>query len=155
MKIVRIDGIKGLINALFICAGLIAGFVIAPGYLAMHLWNKYLVNLLQFPTLNHLQGVLLWGIVAITYCILSKEGFAVYFKDAPNELSEEEINSIVKNAEINKKMKMMNRLMAKHDKFEVNKDEIKKNSSLVSSPISLNKKNSVEESKDEKVSNIK
>ena len=154
MKIVRIDGIKGLINALLICAGLFAGFVISPGYLAMHLWNKYLVNLLMFPTLHHLQGILLWGIVAITYCILSKNGFAVSFKESP-ELSDEEVNSIVQNAKITNKMKMMNKLMSKHDKFELKKDEIKKDSSLVSSPISINKKDAVEDSKEENVSNIK
>lgn len=154
MKIVKIDGFKGLINVLLICSGLFAGFVICPGYLAMHLWNKYLVNLLMFPVLNHFQGVLLWGIVAITYCILNKKGFAVSFKETP-ELSDAEVDSIIQNAKISTQMKMMNKLMTKRDKFELKNDEMKKESSLVSSPISINKKNSVEESNEENVSNIK
>ena len=70
-------------------------------------------------------------------------------------MSDEEVNSIVQNAKITNKMKMMNKLMSKHDKFELKKDEIKKDSSLVSSPISINKKDAVEDSKEENVSNIK
>ena len=67
MKVVQINGIKGLITALFIGVCLFAGFVIFPGYVAMTLWNKYLVANLMFPALNLIQGVLLWGIAAITF----------------------------------------------------------------------------------------
>lgn len=73
MKIVKIDGFRGIITALFIGACLFAGFVLFPGYVSMYLWNKYFVGLLSFPVINHIQGVLLWGILAVSYCILSKE----------------------------------------------------------------------------------
>ena len=75
MKIIQIDGIKGLITAAFMGVCLFAGFVLFPGQVAMTLWNKYLVSSFMFPTLDLLQGVLLWGIVAISYC---SPYFAIY-----------------------------------------------------------------------------
>ena len=45
----------------------------------------------MFPQLNLLQGILLWAIVVITYCILTKGGFAVSLKNTP-ELSDEELD---------------------------------------------------------------
>ncbi len=160
MKIVQIDGIRGLITAVFIGVCLFAGFVVFPGYAAMYLWNTYLVNLLMFPVLNLLQGVLLWGIVAITYCILAKQNFAVSFKES-KELSDAELDSIIQKAKISSNMRMMNKVISKSDKFELNnKDLLKKStsekdSSLVSSPISLNPKNESEKSEEDNVSNVK
>lgn len=160
MKIVKIDGIKGLITALFICAGLFAGFVISPGYIAMHLWNKYLVNLLMFPQLNLLQGVLLWAIIGISYCITCNKGFAVSFRESP-ELSDEEVDSIIQKAKNNSKLKMMNKIMTKSEKFEIKNDDfiksssVENDSSFISSPISINKKTQIDKVEDENVSNLK
>ena len=49
MKVIKIDGIKGLFTAVFMGMCLFAGFVISPGYAAMYLWNKYLVTGYMFP----------------------------------------------------------------------------------------------------------
>ena len=81
MKVVKIDGFKGIFAAVFMGVCLFAGFVIFPGMVAMHLWNKYLVNLFMFPVLNLLQGVLLWGIVAITTFILAKDEMPISFQE--------------------------------------------------------------------------
>ena len=117
MKIIQIDGFKGLVSAVFIGACLFAGFVISPGYAAMTLWNKYLVSSYMFPQLNLLQGILLWAIVVISYSILTKGGFAVSFKTTP-ELSDEELNSIIKSAKISTQMRMLNKSVSKSDKYE-------------------------------------
>lgn len=117
MKIIKIDGFKGLVTALFIVACLFAGFVIFPGIVMMYLWNKYLVNLAQFPILDVFQGVLLWGIIAISYIIITKGKCAVSFKQAP-ELSDPEMNMIIKNAKIYSQMKKINNNMSKSDKFD-------------------------------------
>lgn len=160
MKIVQIDGVKGVITAVFMGACLFSGFVLCPGYAAMSLWNKYLVNLYMFPTLNLFQGVLLWGIAVITYCILSKKGFAISFKNTP-ELSDAELNSIIQRAKIDSRMRMMNTMISKTDKFEVRKENIVKSTSvekesLVSSPISISsKKESAEKSENKDISKIK
>lgn len=160
MKIIQIDGIRGLVTALFIGVCLFAGFVVFPGLVAMHYWNKYLVNLFMFPVLNLFQGVLLWAIVAISYFILSKKGLAVSFKNTP-ELSDEELDMILKKSKVSSQMKMMNKIISKSDKFDFsNKKDIKKSSDktdvpFVSSSFSVKKQDSVEKTDDDKVSNIK
>lgn len=153
MKVVQIDGFRGIITALFIGACLFAGFVVFPGMVAMTLWNKYLASMFMFPVLNLLQGVLLWGIIAISYCILSKRGLAVSFKDGPS-LSDAEFDMIMRKAKINSQIKKINTVIQKADKFEKAKLESEKDLARISSPISLNKdvKN---EKEDESVSNIK
>lgn len=148
MKVIKIDGIKGLISAIFIGACLFAGFAISPGYAAMYLWNKYFVTLYSFPALNLFQGVLLWAILVISYCILTKGGFAVSFKNTP-ELSDEELDSIIKTAKINTQMRMINKLVSKSDKF----DTIKQNPFEVKDIQSSVSQNDNET--EDKVSNLK
>ena len=159
MKIIQIDGIRGLITAAFIGVCLFAGFVIFPGMVAMHYWNKYLVNLYMFPTLSLFQGVLLWGIVAISYFIVSKKGLAVSFKNTP-ELSDEELDMILKKAKVSTQMKMMNKIMSKNDKLDLHKRDVGNSnktseSSFTSSPFSVNKSDSVEKAEEDKISNVK
>ncbi len=159
MKIIQIDGIRGLITAAFIGVCLFAGFVIFPGMVAMHYWNKYLVNLYMFPTLSLFQGVLLWGIVAISYFIVSKKGLAVSFKNTP-ELSDEELDMILKKAKVSTQMKMMNKIMSKNDKLDLHKRDVSNSnktseSSFTSSPFSVNKSDSVEKAEEDKISNVK
>ena len=160
MKIIQIDGIRGLITAAFVGVCLFAGFVIFPGYVSMHLWNQYLVNLLMFPELSLFQGVLLWGIVFVSYSIVTKGKFALSFRSAP-EISDKELDSIIKSAKINSKMQMMNKVISKSDKVVLNNKKEHLNSqkteekdlSFISSPISVNKsvqKN--EQSEEESVS---
>lgn len=158
MKIIQIDGFKGLITAAFIGVCLFAGFVVFPGMVAMHLWNKYLAALYMFPVLNLLQGVLLWGIVAISYCILSKKGLAVSFRDTP-ELSDRELDMIMKRARIQSQMSKVNKIIQKSDKFQAKSNEIfasqDKDLSHMSSPMAVNNDSSVEHKDDETVSNLK
>ena len=161
MKIIQIDGIKGLITAAFMGVCLFAGFVLFPGQVAMTLWNKYLVSSFMFPTLDLLQGVLLWGIVAISYCIVSKKGLAVSFKNTP-EISDEELDAIIKGAKISSHMKMMNKNISKFDRFDSSKKEAsiksvkdEKEASYMSSPISVNETQKVEDNNEESVSNLK
>lgn len=161
MKIIQIDGIKGLITAAFMGVCLFAGFVLFPGQVAMTLWNKYLVSSFMFPTLDLLQGVLLWGIVAISYCIVSKKGLAVSFKNTP-EISDDELDAIIKSAKISSHMKMMNKNIAKFDKFEMTKKELnvkpvkdEQESSYMSSPISTSDVQKVEHNEEESIPNVK
>ncbi len=160
MKIVQIDGIKGIITAIFVCACAFAGFVISPGYAAMSLWNKYLAQPYMFPTLSLFQGILLWGIIVITYFIITKNGFALSFKNTP-EMSDEELNSIIKSAKINAQMRMMNRLISKSDKIDLKnhkKEEQtnnqKEEASLVSKPLSF-RNNQTDKSEEDSITKIK
>ena len=38
-KVITINGIRGIIAVVFIIFGLIAGFIVSPGWLCMKLWN--------------------------------------------------------------------------------------------------------------------
>lgn len=147
MKIIRIDGIKGLISAVFIGACLFAGFVVFPGYVAMHLWNNYLAAEYMFPVLNLFQGVLLWAMAAITYCILSKKGIAVSFRETP-ELSDDELDKILKTAKFGA-MPVIHKVV-KSEKVDLSKKENEQ--SYISSPLSSTKSEPVEE---DKISNLK
>ena len=144
MKVIRIDGISGIITAIFVVACLFAGFIISPGYVAMTLWNKYLVSSYMFPKLSLFQGVLLWGIIAITYYILIKGRLPISFQSS-RELRDEEIDSIIKSAKINSQMNVMNKIISKSDRFETNKNPFIKDD---------NKKNCDKNSED-KLPNIK
>lgn len=120
MKVIKIDGIKGIITAVFMVACLFAGFVVSPGYVAMFLWNKYLTAGYMFPQLTLFQGILLWGIIVISYCIVTKNGLAISFKSSSG-LSDEEIDTLVRTSKINSQMRMMNQIISKSDKFEGSK----------------------------------
>lgn len=117
MKIFQINGFRGLIMTAFIVCCLFAGFVVFPGVVAMHLWNKYLVNLLSFPALNLFQGILLWGITAVSYFIITNGKLPVSF-ETPDTLSDAELNMIMKKARISSDMRKINALMRKSDSFQ-------------------------------------
>lgn len=160
MKIVQIDGIKGLITAAVVCVCSFAGFVLFPGYMGMSLWNKYLAGPYMFPTLSLFQGTLLWAIVVISYFILDKKGFALSFKNTP-ELSDEELNSILRTAKMNSKMNMLNKVITKSDKFIKSNEEsnksmvIKKEDSFISAPMNSSKVEKTESKSDDNISKVK
>ncbi len=161
MKIIQIDGFRGLITAVFMAVCLVAGFVAFPGLVAMHLWNKYLVALYMFPMLNLFQGILLWGIIAITYCIVSKKGLAVSFKETP-ELSDRELDMIMKKARIQSQINKVNKIIQKSDCFEKSNNNMltsasaDKDLSHISTPLlEKNKESKAERNEDETLSNLK
>ena len=82
MKIVQINGFKGIVVAIFMSVCLFAGFVLFPGEVAMFLWNKYLASMYMLPVLNVFQGILLWGMIAVSFAIVTQKDFAVSFKEA-------------------------------------------------------------------------
>ncbi len=150
MKIIKIDGFSGLLTAAFIGCCLFAGFVIFPGYVSMHYWNKYLVNLLEFPQLSLFQGVLLWGIIFSIYYIVSKGNLPVSFQN-PQELSDAELNMIMKNAKIHSKMYKKSALINKSDKFI---KTLNRNPYGEDKQISINQ-SSDNNNEDKKTSNLK
>ncbi len=149
MKIFQINGFRGLIMAAFIVCCLFAGFVIFPGVVAMHLWNKYLTSLFSFPALNLFQGVLLWGITAISYFILSNGRMPVSF-ETPESLSDAELNMIMKKARISSDLRKINAMMKKTDSFEKSLKPTD-NKSGMTPPMS----NKQEEDENIKISNLK
>ena len=148
MKIFQINGFRGLIMTAFIICCLFAGFVMFPGVVAMHLWNKYLVNLLSFPSLNMFQGVLLWGITALSYFIISNGKLPVSF-ETPDSLSDAELNMIMKKARIRSDMRKVNSMMKSADSFQ--KSSKVNDNPAVTSPMTEKH----EEDENIKLSNLK
>ena len=116
-KIIQISGIRGIIMAMFIVTCLAAGFIAFPGLVAMNIWNYFAGT--NLPVINLYQGILLWGIVALSCFIASKQKFAVSF-ETPKELTEEEMNILMERIKMQSQAKMINQIMLK------NLDELKK-----------------------------
>ena len=93
LNIIQIRGIKGLIFVGMILCCLIAGFVVFPGWVAMSVWNFAVKFSYQIPTINLLQGVLLWGIIVASYFTFRKEKLVVCLR-SPQGLSEDELKSV-------------------------------------------------------------
>lgn len=71
-RIIDVNGFRGLLLFLFILVCLATGFIAFPAYLAMNLWNV-LAPMIALPTINFLQGLLLWGIIAFAIYMFSNQ----------------------------------------------------------------------------------
>lgn len=152
MKIIQIEGIKGLLTATYMLICLFAGFIMFPGMVAMNLWNKYLATTYMFPVLNLLQGILLWLIISITFCILTKNTFSISYKTT-KPLSDAELDMILQKAKIHSQMKQLNTIISKSDKFE--KSKINNQDLHIPTPFALKNDVVKDKKEEEKVSDIK
>lgn len=116
MKIIQINGFRGMMMAAFIAAGLISGFVACPGIISMRLWNYFLVPY-GFPVLDAFQGVLLWAIIVLSYYILTKGYMPVSFA-SPDKVMDEELELIMQRAKMRSQLRKMNAKVMTMDKFE-------------------------------------
>ena len=93
LNVIQIKGIRGLILAGFVVCCLAAGFIIFPGWVGMQAWNLVSNNTGAMPAIGLVQGILLWGILAVSYFIFRKEKVVVCMK-TPQGLSEEELKAV-------------------------------------------------------------
>lgn len=94
VRVIQINGFRGLFLAIFIVACLVAGFIVFPAFLTMHTWNYLSVKTSSFATINIIEGLLLWGIISLSAVIINKRKFIVSF-NSQQELSEEELKKVV------------------------------------------------------------
>jgi len=94
MKVVQINGFRGLFLAIFSVCCLIAGFIAFPAFLTMHAWNYLSLKTGSFPPIELLGGVLLWAIIAFSAYLFSKRNFIVSF-NTQQELSDDEIKEVL------------------------------------------------------------
>ena len=94
LNIIQIKGIKGLIFAGFVVTCLAAGFIAFPGLVCMQLWNIIASYTTTMPAIGIFQGLLLWGILVVSYMVLRKERVVVCMK-TPQGLSEEELKMVL------------------------------------------------------------
>lgn len=93
LNVIQIKGIRGLIFAGFVVCCLAAGFIVFPGWVGMQAWNLVSTNTGAMPAIGLVQGILLWGILAVSYFIFRKEKVVVCMK-TPQGLSEEELKAV-------------------------------------------------------------
>ncbi len=110
-KIIQINGLRGLITALFIVTCLTAGFVVFPGLVAMSIWNLFAGE--NIPEINLFQGILLWSIIFLTYFIATKQSVAVSFA-TPRELNEEELKTLMERVKMQSQARMINKMILKN-----------------------------------------
>lgn len=93
LNVIQIKGIRGLILAGFVVCCLAAGFIVFPGWVGMQVWNVVSTNTGAMPAIGLVQGILLWGILAVSYFIFRKEKVVVCMK-TPQGLSEDELKAV-------------------------------------------------------------
>ena len=94
VRVIQINGFRGLFLAIFIVACLVAGFIVFPAFLTMHTWNYLSVKTGSFAPINIIEGLLLWGIISLSAIIINKRKFILSF-NSQQELSEEELKKVV------------------------------------------------------------
>ncbi len=122
-KVITINGIRGVIAIIFIALGLVAGFIISPGWVCMKVWNYFMSDLYALPLMNIYQGIMLWAIVALSLYLLNNKRALIGFNSFQG-LSPEQIRDIMKRAR-ESELKVLKNLEIKDiDKSEDN-DNIK------------------------------
>lgn len=132
-RVITINGIRGMLAAFFVVCGLIAGFIISPGWLCMKLWNFVSEYYTYSITMNLFQGIILWAIIALSLYALNNKrsliGFGSYTGLSPDQIRD--IMERTRQAEI----KLLNELkekqnIEKQNTFEMNEKEKEKDEVL-------------------------
>ena len=99
-KVITINGVRGLFAAIFVVLGLIAGFIISPGWVCMQIWNKVFEDSITLSSMNLLQGIMLWSIIALSLYALNNKRTLIGFGSYPT-LSPDQIKDIMHRAKAN------------------------------------------------------
>ena len=91
-KVITINGIRGMIVAVFVVLGLIAGFIISPGWVCMKTWNYFMESSTMFSLMNIYQGIMCWAMIALAlYALNGKRsliGFGTYSGLSPHQIKD-------------------------------------------------------------------
>ncbi|MCD7879335.1 MAG: hypothetical protein LUG16_05315 [Candidatus Gastranaerophilales bacterium] len=112
-RVITINGIRGILTVVFIVFGLIAGFVVSPGWVCMKLWNWCFEQTNYLVFMNLYQGIMLWAIIALSLYALNNKraliGFGSYKGLSPEQIRDLMIKAgdvdraIIKDFELNPK----------------------------------------------------
>jgi len=96
-RVITINGIRGMAVVVFLVLGLIAGFIISPGWVCMKVWNYFFENSSAVAAMNIYQGVMLWAIIALSLYALNNKKALIGFGSYQG-LSPEQIKDIMQRA---------------------------------------------------------
>ena len=128
MGVIQINGIKGILFALGVIACLLAGFVAFPGIVMKAVWNLA-ASYIGFPQIAAIQGILLWGIVVISYLIFKKEGFMIELKTTEDslDLSNDEVENVIQRIKMEHQSDILAKALMRAKELEAKtEDELKK-----------------------------
>lgn len=121
-SVIKINGFKGLLLALFIIGCLIAGFLIFPGWICKSIWNFIAGYFMQMPVMTLVHGILLWCIIALSVYASNKGNLAISIGTSmPVNRNEERIKEIIK--QINEKNSKIVPLSKKNDNIDDESDD--------------------------------
>lgn len=121
MRVLQINGFRGIFLALFIVSCLIVGFIAFPSFLAMNIWNYLASKTGSFPAITFVEGLLLWAIILVSAYIFNKRRFIVSF-NAQQELTEDEVRQVL--SRIKKQVINKNELSKELKTLNENIDEV-------------------------------
>lgn len=93
-RVIKINGFRGVLTAIFVVCCLVTGFVVFPGWVAMHLWNYIASFYILMPKMQLMHGVILWAIIALSIYGLNNNRMLIGFSTPPS-LSEDQIKDIM------------------------------------------------------------
>ena len=129
-SVIKINGFKGLFLAIFIVGCLIAGFLIFPGWICMHVWNFIADFFSIMPVMSIVHGIMLWGIIALSLYAINKNDFLISFgTSAPVISNEDRIKDIIK--QINEKNAQIIPLAKNNDKINNDSEDADSQDKLI------------------------
>jgi len=95
--IIKTYGFHWVLLGLFVVVCVVAGFIVFPAIVLAHMWNYMVYVTKILHTINIFQGILLWGIIAITLYITTKEKFRTSYSEG-KRITKNEVRHIIKEA---------------------------------------------------------
>ena len=95
IKVITINGFRGLVLAAFIIFGLVSGFIVAPAYFCKEIWNFIGTNYVVLPHMEIYHGAILWAIIALSVYAICKNKIYIGVPVAP-KFDEEKLKAILK-----------------------------------------------------------
>lgn len=94
LKIVEINGFRGLLLMLFIVACAITGFVLAPSWFLMKVYNHFASDFYFLHKMNLAHGGMLWAIIVLSIYAMNRDKVFVSCK-SPQIISGEDMKNII------------------------------------------------------------
>ena len=86
MKVLKINGIRGVVFVIFCLCCLITGFIYFPSWACMHIWNAVANYFYQMPKMELIHGGVLWAIIALSlYVVHTNKSFISLQKITPKD----------------------------------------------------------------------
>lgn len=99
IKIVKINGLKGLLLLAFVLGCLVTGFVLFPSWLCMQTWN-FFAGYAAIPAMTLTSGALLWAIIALSLFAVHLQKPMINLGSA-SKLNEDEMRNFLKTIQEN------------------------------------------------------